>query len=75
MTPQKEEPSMNQIFFDRVEAYTERAAQLFPGETTFTKKQLAAIAGKSTSAIYHNPRFNFRTGRATIKEFARAELS
>lgn len=62
-------------FFDRVEAYTERAAALYPGQTTFTKKELAAISGRSASAVYHNPRFHFETGRATIKEFVRAELA
>lgn len=75
MKTRREEHMKQDGFFDRVEAYTQRAAELYPGQTTFTKKQLAAISGRSASAVYHNPRFTFQTGRATIKEFVRAELS
>lgn len=66
---------MSDRYYDRVEAYTRRAAELFPGQTTFNKKQCAAIAGKSPSTIYNNPdRYYFRSAKISIKELVRMEL-
>lgn len=63
-------------FFDRVEAYTERANILFPNRTTFTKKEMAMIAEKSPQTIYNNRgRYCFRSTKISIKEFVRMEIN
>lgn len=65
----------NERFTDRVEAYTRRAAELYPGEVVFNKTQLARISGRSRSTLYNNSRrYYFRTDKVTIKEFVRMEL-
>ena len=66
----------NPAFYDRVEAYTERASRLFPSRTTFSKKELALIADKSPQTIYNNrERYNFRSPKISIKEFVRMEIN
>lgn len=66
----------NQAFFDRVEAYTVRASVLYPGQTVFNKRQLAAISGRSPQTIYNNPvRYCFRSSKISIKEFVRMEVT
>lgn len=65
----------NQAYYDRVEAYTTRAAYLFPGETVFNKRQFAEISGRSPQTIYNNPkRYVFRSSKISIKEFVRMEV-
>ena len=64
-----------QAFADRVEAYTIRASQLFPGCTTFNKKQMAEISGRAYSTLCNSNRFRFESRRITIKEFVRKELT
>lgn len=59
----------------RVEAYTLRAQELYPGETVFNKTQLARISGKSRGTLYNDQRrYNFRSSKISIKEFVRMEL-
>lgn len=63
------------IFQDRLEAYRQRAAELFPGETVFNKKQMAMICGKSKQTLYNNPgKYCFRSAKISLKEFVRMEL-
>lgn len=63
-------------FMDRVEAYTRKAAELYPGEVVFNKTQLARISGKSRGTLYNDQRrYHFRSGKVSIKEFVRMELS
>ena len=63
------------IFQDRLEAYSARAAELYPGEQTFTKSQIARIAGMSRRTLYNNPsRYCFRSKKISLKEFVRMEL-
>lgn len=63
-------------FYDRVEAYTERASRLFPNRTTFTKRELALISEKSPQTIYNNrERYRFRSQKISIKEFVRMEIN
>lgn len=63
-------------YFDRVEAYTERAKSLYPGRNTFTKAECARIAEKSPQTIYNNPeRYRFTSRRISIKEFTRMEMT
>jgi hypothetical protein len=64
-----------QAFIDRVEAYTIRASHLFPGSTTFTKKELAEISGKAYSTLCNSERYRFPSRRISIKEFIRMEMS
>lgn len=65
-----------EAYYDRVEAYTSRAAALYPGEVVFNKIQLAKISGKSPQTLYNNrDRYYFRTAKITIKEFVRMEMS
>lgn len=60
---------------DRLEAYTQRAAELYPGEVVFNKTQLAKISGKSRGTLYNDQRrYNFRTTKISIKEFVRMEM-
>lgn len=63
-----------EAFIDRVEAYTIRASQLFPGATTFTKKELAEISGRGYSTLCNSNRYRFASRRISIKEFVRMEL-
>lgn len=63
-------------FLDRVEAYTRKAAELYPGEVVFNKTQLAKISGKSRGTLYNDTRrYNFRSSKISIKEFVRMELA
>ena len=64
-----------QAFADRVEAYTLRASHLYPGLTTFNKKQMAEISGRAYSTLCNSNRFRFESRRITIKEFVRKELT
>lgn len=60
---------------DRLEAYTKRAAELYPGEVVFNKTQLAKISGKSRGTLYNDQRrYNFRSSKISIKEFIRMEM-
>ena len=62
-------------FRDRLEAYTIKAAELYPGEVVFNKTQLARISGKSRGTLYNNwKRYNFRTSKISLKEFIRMEM-
>lgn len=60
---------------DRLEAYTQKAAELYPGEVVFNKTQLARISGKSRGTLYNNPkRYAFRSPKISLKEFVRMEM-
>lgn len=62
-------------FYDRVEAYRRVAAEMFPGQGVFNKKELAAISGRSVQTIYNQPRkYCFLSPRISIEEFVRMEL-
>lgn len=65
-----------EAFFDRVEAYSDKARILFPNETTFTKKQLSQISGIAYSTLCNNAdRYHFTSKRVSIKEFVRMVMS
>lgn len=62
------------MFNDRLEAYTMRAAQLYPGQTTFNRSQLAKISGRSRQTFYNNAWRYPISGKISLKEFVRMEL-